>query len=53
MSSSPFTKRQRDMTVIEILREKVADGVLTQDQAVVRLAELSELDEAKAREHLE
>jgi|13_taG_2_1085334.scaffolds.fasta_scaffold186824_1 hypothetical protein len=41
------------MTVIEILREKVADGMLTQDQAVVRLVELSELDEAEAREHLE
>ena len=40
------------MSVIEILREKVSEGELTQDQAVVRLVELSELDEARAREYL-
>lgn len=52
MPSVPFTHRQRDMSVIEILREKMSQGELTQDQAVVRLVELSELDEARAREYL-
>ena len=40
------------MSVIEILREKVSEGELTQDQAVGRLVELSKLDEARAREYL-